>query len=155
MHAEDAIPACRLGADCQRCPLFRTRSLCKSRHISGLRKQQSRLQSGRSYHPISSNGVIVRPPDGGFGRGARADKVYQKSPSHDRNPKQCRWYDKEDHHWECHRCKMNYGRNKPGHLLIPGKCRFAKPWQLPDKRGQPPPADAAPATASPAAPAAE
>eukprot|EP00959_Pyramimonas_sp_CCMP1952_P072971 1524738-Pyramimonas_sp.AAC.1 len=47
----------------------------------------------------------------------------------------------------------------PGHVLIPGKCKFAKPWQLPDNHGQAPPVPAEPATgpetpvpAEPAAP---
>eukprot|EP00959_Pyramimonas_sp_CCMP1952_P119142 2490908-Pyramimonas_sp.AAC.1 len=45
-------------------------------------------------------GSITRPPVGGLGCPACADHVNIYSPSHDRNPKHCRWYDKEDYHWE-------------------------------------------------------
>eukprot|EP00959_Pyramimonas_sp_CCMP1952_P310659 6501219-Pyramimonas_sp.AAC.1 len=51
---------------------------------------------------------------GGVGCPACADHVNMRSPSHGRNPKLCRWSDKEDCHWECPSCKNNYGRNKPG-----------------------------------------
>eukprot|EP00959_Pyramimonas_sp_CCMP1952_P444911 9316167-Pyramimonas_sp.AAC.1 len=44
----------------------------------------------------------------------------------------------------------DYGKNKRGRLLTPGKCRFAQPRQLPDKRGQAPPAAPAPAEGAPA-----
>eukprot|EP00959_Pyramimonas_sp_CCMP1952_P359340 7524242-Pyramimonas_sp.AAC.1 len=44
-----------------------------------------------------------------------------------------------DYHWVCPNCKKNYGKNKPGHVLTPGKCKFAKPWKLPDNHGQIPP----------------
>ena len=72
-----------------------------------------------------SNGKIVQPPPGGYGCPACADNVDMHSPSHNRNPRQCRWYDKVDYYWECNNCQRNYGNNKPGHMLIPGKCKFA------------------------------
>eukprot|EP00959_Pyramimonas_sp_CCMP1952_P399388 8368244-Pyramimonas_sp.AAC.1 len=28
------------------------------------------------------------------------------------------------------------GKNKPGHVLAPGKCKFANPWKFPDSHGQ-------------------
>eukprot|EP00959_Pyramimonas_sp_CCMP1952_P126786 2651645-Pyramimonas_sp.AAC.1 len=75
-------------------------------------------------------------------------------PSHDRDPKLCRWYDKADYHWECPSCKKNYGQSKPGHLRAPGNCKFAKPWKLPDNHGQVPQAPAEPAAPPPEAQAA-
>eukprot|EP00959_Pyramimonas_sp_CCMP1952_P294713 6164093-Pyramimonas_sp.AAC.2 len=59
-----------------------------------------------------------------------------RSPSHVRNPRHCRWYDKEDYQWKCPSCMKNYGQNKPGHVLTPGKFKFAKPWRLPDNHWQ-------------------
>eukprot|EP00959_Pyramimonas_sp_CCMP1952_P119143 2490909-Pyramimonas_sp.AAC.1 len=50
--------------------------------------------------PRQPGGSITRPPSGGLGCPACADNVNMRSPSHDRNPKHCRWYDKEDYHWE-------------------------------------------------------
>eukprot|EP00959_Pyramimonas_sp_CCMP1952_P395027 8276483-Pyramimonas_sp.AAC.1 len=76
------------------------------------------------------------------------------SSSHDRPPKSCRWYDKEDYHLGCPSCKKNYGQAKPGHVLTTGKCKLAKPWKLPDNRGQGPRAPAEPAAPPPAAAAA-
>eukprot|EP00959_Pyramimonas_sp_CCMP1952_P130587 2730735-Pyramimonas_sp.AAC.1 len=49
------------------------------------------------------------------------------------------WCDKDDYHWECPSCKKNYGKNKPGHVLTPGTCKFVKSWKLPDNHGQIPP----------------
>eukprot|EP00959_Pyramimonas_sp_CCMP1952_P329304 6894140-Pyramimonas_sp.AAC.1 len=86
--------------------------------------------------PRQPDGSIARPPSGGLGCPACADDVNVRSPSHDRNPKHCRWCDKEDYHWECRSCKKNYGQNEPGHVLTPCKCKFGKPWKLPDNRGQ-------------------
>eukprot|EP00959_Pyramimonas_sp_CCMP1952_P412138 8636261-Pyramimonas_sp.AAC.1 len=76
------------------------------------------------------------------------------SPCHDRDPRHCRWCDKDDYHWECPSCKKNYGNNKPGHALTSGRCKFAKPWKLPDNHGQIPPVPAEPAAGpTPPAPA--
>eukprot|EP00959_Pyramimonas_sp_CCMP1952_P077175 1613053-Pyramimonas_sp.AAC.1 len=61
------------------------------------------------------------------------------SPSHDKDPGRCSWFDKGDYHWECPSFKKNYGNNKPGHVVAPRKCRFAKPWKLPDNHRLMPP----------------
>eukprot|EP00959_Pyramimonas_sp_CCMP1952_P143529 3004679-Pyramimonas_sp.AAC.3 len=73
---------------------------------------------------------------------------------HMTNSKHCRWCDKENYHGECSSCKKNYGQNEPGHARTPGKCKFAKPWKLPDNHGQVPPASAEPAAPPPEAQAA-
>eukprot|EP00959_Pyramimonas_sp_CCMP1952_P150617 3152182-Pyramimonas_sp.AAC.1 len=72
-------------------------------------------------------------------------------PSRGRDPKHCRWCDKGDYYWGRPGCNKNYGQAKPGHLRTPGKCKFSKPWKLPDSRGQGPPAPAEPAAPPPAA----
>eukprot|EP00959_Pyramimonas_sp_CCMP1952_P386831 8107075-Pyramimonas_sp.AAC.1 len=77
--------------------------------------------------PRQPDGSTARPPSGGLGCPASADNVDMHSPSHDRDPRHCRWYDKDDHHWECPSCKQNCGKNIPGHVLTPGKCKCAKP----------------------------
>eukprot|EP00959_Pyramimonas_sp_CCMP1952_P117298 2451810-Pyramimonas_sp.AAC.1 len=46
--------------------------------------------------PWQPDGSITRPPVGGLGCLACADNVNVHSPSYDRNPKHCRWHDKED-----------------------------------------------------------
>eukprot|EP00959_Pyramimonas_sp_CCMP1952_P192451 4023854-Pyramimonas_sp.AAC.1 len=46
---------------------------------------------------------------------------------------------------------MNYGQSKPGHARAPGKCKFAKPWKLPDNHGQTPLVPAEPAALLPKA----
>eukprot|EP00959_Pyramimonas_sp_CCMP1952_P077301 1615818-Pyramimonas_sp.AAC.1 len=46
------------------------------------------------------DGSIMGPPSGGCGCPAWAKNVNVHSPSRDRNPKHCRWYDMEDYHWE-------------------------------------------------------
>eukprot|EP00959_Pyramimonas_sp_CCMP1952_P374138 7835316-Pyramimonas_sp.AAC.1 len=61
--------------------------------------------------PRQSDGSIARPPPGGLGCLACADNVNMRSPSHIGNPKNCRWYDKGDYHWECPSCKKNYGHD--------------------------------------------
>eukprot|EP00959_Pyramimonas_sp_CCMP1952_P306565 6415931-Pyramimonas_sp.AAC.1 len=50
--------------------------------------------------PRQPDGSITGPPAGGLGCPACADDANMHSPSHDRNPKHCRWHDKEDYHWE-------------------------------------------------------
>eukprot|EP00959_Pyramimonas_sp_CCMP1952_P312470 6540377-Pyramimonas_sp.AAC.1 len=67
------------------------------------------------------------PPSGGRGCPACAGNTSVHSPSHDRGPKRCRWYDKEDCDWECPGCKKNYGQAKYGRLRTPGECKFTKP----------------------------
>eukprot|EP00959_Pyramimonas_sp_CCMP1952_P425797 8918672-Pyramimonas_sp.AAC.1 len=76
------------------------------------------------------------------------------SPSHDRDPEQCWWCDKNDYYWECPSCTKNCGRARPGHLRAPGTCKFTTPWELPDDRGQGHLAPAEPAAPPPAATAA-
>eukprot|EP00959_Pyramimonas_sp_CCMP1952_P064571 1347853-Pyramimonas_sp.AAC.1 len=71
--------------------------------------------------PRQPDGSITKPPSGGLGCPACADNVNMRSPSHDRDPRHCRWCDKVDYHWECPSCRNNYGKNKPGHVLTPGK----------------------------------
>eukprot|EP00959_Pyramimonas_sp_CCMP1952_P303551 6352313-Pyramimonas_sp.AAC.1 len=51
--------------------------------------------------PRQPDGSITRPPSGGLGCPACADNVNMPYPSHDRNPRYCRWYAKDDYHWEC------------------------------------------------------
>eukprot|EP00959_Pyramimonas_sp_CCMP1952_P296653 6205850-Pyramimonas_sp.AAC.1 len=73
--------------------------------------------------PRQPDGSIARPPSGGPVRPACAGNVRMHSPSHDRDPRRCRWCDKDDYHWGCPSCKKNDGnKNKPGHALEPGKC---------------------------------
>eukprot|EP00959_Pyramimonas_sp_CCMP1952_P352793 7391521-Pyramimonas_sp.AAC.1 len=62
----------------------------------------------------------MRPPAGVWGCHACADNVNMHFPARDRDPKHCRWYDKEDYYWECPKCKNNYGDAKPGHLFTLG-----------------------------------
>eukprot|EP00959_Pyramimonas_sp_CCMP1952_P201152 4206755-Pyramimonas_sp.AAC.1 len=95
--------------------------------------------------PRQPDGSITKPPLGGLGCPACAGNVNMRSPSHARDPRHCRWNDKDDYHWECPSCKQNYGKNKLGHVLAPGKCKFANPWKLPDNHGQIPPVLAEPA----------
>eukprot|EP00959_Pyramimonas_sp_CCMP1952_P364169 7625990-Pyramimonas_sp.AAC.1 len=82
--------------------------------------------------PRQLDGSITRPPSGGLGCPACADKANMHSSSHDRDPRHCRWYDKGDYHWESPSCRKKYGENKPGHVLTLGKCKFAKPWKMAD-----------------------
>ena len=103
--------------------------------------------------PRTSTGIIIRPPPGGLGCPGCVDNHYMSSPTHSRNPQQCRWYDKVDYYWKCDSCMRNYGNNKGGHLRIPGQCRWSKPWRLPDDHGQARPTAPA-AAAAPAASAA-
>eukprot|EP00959_Pyramimonas_sp_CCMP1952_P265571 5552742-Pyramimonas_sp.AAC.1 len=76
--------------------------------------------------PRRPDGSIIRPPSRRWGCPACAGNSDMHSPSHDRDPKHCRWYDKEDYHWECPSCKKNHGQARPGHSRTPGKCNFAK-----------------------------
>eukprot|EP00959_Pyramimonas_sp_CCMP1952_P252706 5279693-Pyramimonas_sp.AAC.1 len=64
--------------------------------------------------PRQPDGPIARPPIGGPGCPACADNVDMRSPPHDRDPRHCRWYDKDDYHWECPSCKKNYGKKSLG-----------------------------------------
>eukprot|EP00959_Pyramimonas_sp_CCMP1952_P222094 4643186-Pyramimonas_sp.AAC.1 len=44
--------------------------------------------------PRQPDGSITRPRPGGLGCPACVDNVNMHSPSHDRNSRHCRWYDK-------------------------------------------------------------
>eukprot|EP00959_Pyramimonas_sp_CCMP1952_P390969 8193209-Pyramimonas_sp.AAC.1 len=65
--------------------------------------------------PRHLNGSMARPPSGGRGCPACADNVNMHSPSHDRDPRHCRWCDMGDYRRKCPSCKKNYGNDKPGH----------------------------------------
>eukprot|EP00959_Pyramimonas_sp_CCMP1952_P355851 7452644-Pyramimonas_sp.AAC.1 len=60
--------------------------------------------------PRQPDGSIARPRSGGLGCPACVDNVNVHSPSHDRDPRHCRWYDKDDYHCECPSCKKDYGK---------------------------------------------
>eukprot|EP00959_Pyramimonas_sp_CCMP1952_P054482 1139221-Pyramimonas_sp.AAC.1 len=64
--------------------------------------------------PRQPDGSIARPPSGGLGCPACADNVNVHSPSHDRDPRHCRWCDKGDYHWKCPSCEKNYGKTSQG-----------------------------------------
>eukprot|EP00959_Pyramimonas_sp_CCMP1952_P014367 304339-Pyramimonas_sp.AAC.1 len=61
------------------------------------------------------------PPSGGWGCPACAAHVNMHFPRHNRDPKHCRWYDKEGYLWDCPSCNKKDGTAKPGHSVTPGK----------------------------------
>eukprot|EP00959_Pyramimonas_sp_CCMP1952_P465305 9488077-Pyramimonas_sp.AAC.1 len=84
--------------------------------------------------PRTSDGAIIRPPEAGLGCEACADKRNSDDPWHARNPKTCRWHDKDPH------------------SFIPKKCRFAIPKLLPYPQPAPAPAPAPAEPPQPRAP---
>ena len=85
-------------------------------------------------------GKIMRPAERGYGCPACMDKDDKYHPQHNRDPRQCRWFDESPIYWECLACKKSLQRNPKGtvqHSLIPGKCKFAVPRLLPPDHGQP------------------
>ena len=62
---------------------------------------------------------------------ACVDNIRANSPSHNRDPLQCKYVEVIPVYWKCEYCQRDYTR-RPGHTLVSKECRFAKHYQLPD-----------------------
>ena len=88
---------------------------------------QEQLQALRNVRQSTSG----RAPEGGRGCIGCARHFRANSPSHDRDPHTCRYWDTLSVYWKCGTCKKDQNQREPGHTFIQGECRFAKPFAWP------------------------